>query len=646
MKLWIEWWFIIFFLLLAACNKPQMGVPPDTQLVHVDEKVGLDGGYIEVTASDDRTPVDKMKFVIEIDGVRKPMDGNRFDLLSLPEGEHTMKVWAVDEDGLEDPSPVSVQVLVDKTRPKIPVVTWKVVDSRLVLETLGYDKLDTVALKVNLPSTSCLFSMGEEMKIPVEKNSGTIPFKVMAVDRVGNTSTPLEYFLNTDLDFPPLIEVEHRKHLSLDTSCIWVNVEDDWDSSPRVIVSVDDEEIPYDVKNGYLRIPSRITQGYHSLLIQAIDDSRNRSYLVREFYYDKTRPPSPSLMRKAGKIGSEVPDGFEGFITLYRVDRFGNLKHVKGHDEKSGTIYTAAFTSISGMNSPLAPFLPVPPEDIIPYNENILAAIMKSMKINVRSVGVPGLNLMIPKGVWLVVPDGVTLMLSGGAKFVVKGVMVVEGSEKEPSIIQGGTILVDGGKLVLKNVRISSSKIILVGTSAISLENATLENSQLDVKAGAIAVMKNMRCEQSKVVLRNLSSVNIEKGNFECLQISNVGNTMILSSYVSGFTVSNMSKVDVSGDSILGNLTVSFMSDVYIMDARFEAGKVEIDDTSKVILENAGGEITEINVNNDSRLIIRDSAFSSRFKLRVYRADLMLYRQKRDYFIMDIGEGARIFEEH
>ena len=298
------------------------------------------------------------------------------------------------------------------------------------------------------------------------------------------------------------------------------------------------------------------------------------------------------------------------------------------------------------MNSPLAPFLAVPPEDIIPYNENILAAIMKSMKINVRSVGVPGLNLMIPKGVWLVVPDGVTLMLSGGAKFVVKGVMVVEGSEKEPSIIQGGTILVDGGKLALKNVRISSSKIILVGTSAISLENATLENSQLDVKAGAIAVMKNVRCEQSGVILRNLSSVNIEKGDFESLQISNVGNTMILSSYVSDFIVSNMSKVDISGDSILGNLTVSFMSDVYIMDARFEAGKVEIDDTSKVILENAGGEITEINVNNDSRLIIRDSVFSSRFKLRVYRADLMLYRQKRDYFIMDIGEGARIFEEH
>ena len=399
------------------------------------------------------------------------------------------------------------------------------------------------------------------------------------------------------------------------------------------------------MKNGRLKITSRISQGLHSLLIQAIDDSRNRSYLVREFYYDKTRPPSPKLMEKDGKIEFEVPDGFQGFITLYRVDNLGGLKHVKDHSVKRGTVYTASFTSISGMNSTLSPFLAVPPEDMTPYSENILAAIMKSLKIEVKSIGVPGLNLMIPKGLWLLVPEGVTFMLSGGAKFVVKGVMVVEGSSEEPCVIQGGTILVDGGKLVLKNVKLSSSRIILVGTGAISMENAELENSQLNVKTGTIAVVKNVESKQSQVVFRNLNRVSVENGKFESLQISNVGNVSILSSHISNLTVSNMSKVDISRDSTIGNFTVVFMSEVYIMNTRFMAEKVKIDDTSKVILENVSGRITEIDVDNDSRLIVRSSTFSNKPRLRVYEADLILYRQKKSLFIFDVGKGARIFEE-
>lgn len=112
-------------------------LPPETIITSVPSRAKGDEVIISFTTIDDFTPPEGMRYSYSLDGgwwtIWTISNTQQLRLRDLTEGEHVVKIQALDEGGLMDPTPAVVRFRVDSLGPKLMLLNApETVDSRSV----------------------------------------------------------------------------------------------------------------------------------------------------------------------------------------------------------------------------------------------------------------------------------------------------------------------------------------------------------------------------------------------------------------------------------------------------------------------------------------------------------------------------------
>ncbi|HCZ06578.1 MAG: large repetitive protein [Thermotogota bacterium] len=630
-------------LTLMGCTEVSGNTPPDTKLLHADTLVGLRGGYLEVEGEDKETPVEELRYLIEIDGKEMPMENGRFDLSVLSEGIHKIKVWAVDPQGMEDPSPIELTVRVDLTPPPPPLISTKLVSSTLEIEILDYglEKLDTEQLVITIDSSVTTTTYTDRMTLKLRKDEGKKELKVTALDAAGNPSSPVELLVDTDIDKPPTIFSEPRTFLSLDEPELLLFVEDDWDATPLVFAEVDGESV--DVVNNRVTIPSKFTEGWHTLDVTVRDSEGHESYLTRAFYLEKTRPSPPELEVSGNFIRlKEMPEGVVGLYTLNLKN--GELRFFKSIDPDESTfmpygVVLGQSVSIGGMrstySSPKMRFLNEPAT----HTHTVLAAVTRDTLISSgTSVRVPGVTLTIPENRILLVDAGGTLQLDPSARIMVRGTLIVRGN------LSGGELLVNGGQLIAEGAQINSTKIKVITTPLLSFESSRFENGEIEILDAKLVIANETDFEGSVLKAFSVDKLHMWKVVSLKLDLKNVGSAMIGESSLNSLNVGAISECEISNSKIQEFLELSGMSELYIRNSVVSMNSISVSMASLMILEKTDVDVSRLYVSRNSRCVMRYNDLQKKLRVDLDNADLVFYKQPMEKIEINPSGGYRIFD--
>gem|GEM_PF-1840766 len=631
------------FVLLVGCTEVPMNTPPETKLVHADTLVGIHGGYLEVEGEDKESSVSELHFLIEVDGVEMPMESNRFDLSNLEEGVHQIRVWAVDPQGAEDPSPVEITVRVDLTPPPPPLLSTKLVSSTLEVEILDYgiEEVDTEQLLITFDSSSVTTTYTDHFQLKLNKGEGKKTLKVVAIDAAGNPSSPATLVVDTDLDKPPNLFLEPKNFLSLDEAELALYVEDDWDATPLVFAEVDGERIEVGIDK--VEIPSRISKGWHTLRISAEDSEGNKSQVSRVFYFEKDRPSPPKLEIRGNLIRLEEPQE-DVTVGLYTLGGDGELRFFNSLESGEAAfipygIVLGRSVSASGMRStysaPKVRLLARP----VPYDRAVLAAVTQDTAIpSGTTVRVPGLTVTVPEDKILVVEQEGLLALDQAARFVVKGTLMVRGS------IVGGELLIDGGRLIADGARMTGVNIKVVNSPLVSFNSAELQSCEIEVIGARLVVILETDFGGTVLNVSSVDEYHMWRGEAAGVNLKGVGNAIIVESSLGSVTVSTLSKCEVSDSNLAGSLTVSGMSELYVRDSQLSAKKISVSMAAVLIAEKTWMDVSEFLVTKNARCVLRYNDVQEKLAIDLKDADLAFYHQTMKGIEIRAAGGYRIFD--
>ncbi|RKX45588.1 MAG: hypothetical protein DRP27_03745 [Thermotogae bacterium] len=634
---------LVSFVLLIGCTEVPMNTPPETKLVHADTLVGIHGGYLEVKGEDKESPANELHFLIEVDGVEMPMESNRFDLSNLEEGVHRIRVWTVDPQGAEDPSPVEITVRVDLTPPPRPLLSTKLVSSMLEVEILDYgiEEVDTEQLLITFDSSSVTTTYTDHFQLKLNKGEGKKTLSVVAIDAAGNPSPPATFVVDTDFDRPPNLFLEPKKFLSLDEAELALYVGDDWDATPLVFAEVDGERIEVGIDK--VEIPSRISRGWHTLRISAEDSEGNENQVSRVFYFEKDRPPPPKLEIRGNLVRLEKQQK-DVTVGLYNLGDDGELRFFNSLESDEAAfmpygIVLGRSVSASGMRSTYSAPKVRPLTWLVPYDRAVLAAVTQDTVISSgTTVHVPGLAVTVPEDKTLVVEQGGLLALDQSARLVVKGTLMVRGA------IVGGELLINGGRLIVDGAQMTGVNVKVVNGPLVSFNSAKLQGCEIEVIGVRFVIISETDFGGTVLNASSVDEYHMWQSEAAGVNLKGVGDAIVVESSLGSLTVSSLSKCEMSDSNLSGSLTVSGMSELYIRDSQLHTKKISVSMAAVLIVEKTWMDALELLVTRNARCVLRYNDVQAKLAVNLKDADLAFYHQARKEIEIRAAGGYRIFD--
>lgn len=470
---------VLSLLLMISCTPVQDTIkPPKTEIVRIQPKYGPDGVIVEVTGKDERTPVDKLFYAYWVgDTIQATTTSNKIliDSMLLGEGTHTIKVAAVNHFNLADPEPPQREFVVDLTPPPTPQATAYLRSGKIHFDFSLAQKPDDfkgyLVISRFFTQEKDFVTYSDTYSISAEP--AEYEFQVMAIDDVGNRSTPFTFTLDTNNDKAPTIINTLPARIGANHTEFELDVFDDWDRIDTITAHATLSHMPLEVELPFVTLTKPHTrEGTSTLTISLVDSKGNQRTIDHELFIDLTPPETPYqpvlentfggyLLRWHAQNGvhayriyglNDRDRGWELIDEINQNQFFLTERYLQYSITALDDVENESFHSYPARtyDEKYAPV--VSAEQLTEFSDNTLLTTLFSPYIILNPI-------QVPKDVTVALERGVEVVFEEGGSFEVLGQLITLPSQTERRsrfVFHGANetagILINGGSVWIENM--------------------------------------------------------------------------------------------------------------------------------------------------------------------------------------------------
>ncbi|KLO23257.1 hypothetical protein X275_03630 [Marinitoga sp. 1197] len=429
------------------------------------------------------------------------------------------------------------------------------------------------------------YTFNISLKIPLEKNSGVLKYKLYAVDKYNNKSKDKIIKINTDIDEKPKI-LNNNLKISLFGKTN-IKVSDDWTPDEDLKIILKTEKNIYSLIN----IDEVLLDNSKEATLIVIDNGGNYSKKRMNVELEKNILPIATGNPKLIDFSVDTFGwNYETNVDSYIVE----VPYKYGWKQALDT--KAAYARLTNANIAMIRkkskygTLSFPSQPTIRFSGTFVHLVRNILDSSEENLYLPQINsefliggetTLGEKSV-VMVESGSVLKFVSNSKLIIKGLFFIMPGAGKSLISGNGEIIVDGGIFIASKTIFDNVKIIGNKAKLIYLEDSEfLDGTDLLSVNDFRICLYNTLGYKSNLKFHNTEEVYIKDSTFNILTFENVNMFQSDLSYFNTLNINELTKILLNKTNI-SNLRQSRFSWSKVMNSNIE--KMEISDYSRSIL--------------------------------------------------------------
>ncbi len=446
-KIYVIFVIVFFMTFFYSCSKE----------ITVENKVVINYKISEFIPLEITTNFNYTNLKIKINGSPKDFEkssGSVF-LKNLDYGENEITIEFFDA---RDVSLMVFEDIIffDNKKPNISILKKELINGKLNT-SFNFDKEDFNYAEIFLNGEIIKVIKEKDFIINLEKNTGINKFKIVAFDSLQNFCD-IYFEIDTNEDLPPKIHSNNfRMNLFSEYN---LDTVDDWEENLTFFIKKNDKIFqPYEV----------LLDNFNSATIIAFDSNKNKTEKNMPVFFDslipsRTKVYSRLLSKDVGYFSWEYDPQYNNYVIEKYNENVGWYSSKKTESsfiriEDDKIFYVRKLSNNSSYGFPSAPVF-LFSDRLLPLGTGIIPNITENTLLTqINSPFIIASDMIIDENKTLFIESGSELRFFAQSRMVVRGTLFIMPGAINTKLFGDGTIILDGGSIIISNTDIDNIEI-------------------------------------------------------------------------------------------------------------------------------------------------------------------------------------------